>query len=171
MTPELAKTRVTERRFRIAIVIFMVGLVLSGLTAFPLLSELNFIAKLLGVPPSTTPIGQKGIEHWISTVRSGLDETYVRYPWIAYGTDWLAFGHLAIALFFVGPLIRPRDSKGVILSGVAACILVVPIALICGEIREVPLYWRLIDCSFGLFGLLPLLYCLRQLEYIRKKPD
>jgi hypothetical protein len=41
------------------------------------------------------------------------------------------------------------------------CAAVFPLALICGEIRGIPLYWRLIDCSFGLFGAIPLLYCLK----------
>ena len=30
------------------------------------------------------------------------------------------------------------------------------LALIFGPIRGIPLFWRLIDCSFGLFGAIPL---------------
>ena len=37
-----------------------------------------------------------------------------------------------------------------------ACAGVIPLALICGAIRGIPFYWRLIDCSFGIFGLIPL---------------
>lgn len=37
-----------------------------------------------------------------------------------------------------------------------ACVLVIPTALIFGEIRGIPLWWRLLDCSFGIFGLIPL---------------
>jgi hypothetical protein len=44
--------------------------------------------------------------------------------------------------------------------GLVACAGVIPLALICGPIRGIPFYWRLIDCSFGVFGALPLLYCL-----------
>jgi hypothetical protein len=40
-----------------------------------------------------------------------------------------------------------------------ACVLVVPYALIFGAIREIPMFWRIIDCSFGVFGFLPLWYC------------
>jgi hypothetical protein len=36
-----------------------------------------------------------------------------------------------------------------------------PLALICGPIRGIPFYWQLIDCSFGFFGMIPLLLCLR----------
>ena len=45
-------------------------------------------------------------------------------------------------------------------------LLVVPLAFICGAMRGIPVYWRLIDCSFGVFGVVPLLYCLRLLPRI-----
>ena len=40
-------------------------------------------------------------------------------------------------------------------------VLVVPLALICGPIRGIPFYWRLIDCSFGVLGIVPLWIALR----------
>jgi len=89
-------------------------------------------------------------------VREGLTVTYSNYPFIAYGTDWLAFGHLIIALFFIGPLIDPVRNIWVIYTGLIACVAVIPLALICGPIREIPFYWRLIDCSFGIIGFVPL---------------
>src|SRR5512133_1689351 len=39
-------------------------------------------------------------------------------------------------------------------SGSASC-------LICGSLRGIPVCWRLINCSFGVLGAMPLLYCLR----------
>ena len=53
----------------------------------------------------------------------GLDATYAAYPFIAYGTDWLAFGHLIIALFFVGPMIDPVRNVFVLRAGWWACAL------------------------------------------------
>lgn len=153
-------------RFRIVMLVFIAGLILSGITAFPLLAELRLVTSWLGLGGVTSPAGHSGLAFWILTVRFGLEDVYARYPWIAYGTDWLAFGHLVIALFFVGALIRPAESRPVIYAGIAACGLVIPLALICGMVREIPLYWRLIDCSFGLLGVIPLLYCLRLLRYI-----
>ena len=153
-------------RFRLAMVIFVFGLLASGITAFPLLNEMRLFADWLGLGAATSPDGHSGLAFWILTVRFGLEDVYARYPWVAYGIDWLAFGHIAIALFFVGPLFRPAGSQSVILAGIAACILVLPVALICGAIRGIPLYWRLIDCSFGVFGVVPLLYCLRLLRHI-----
>ena len=81
--------------------LFIVGLVISGVTAFPLLFELRILADLLP-PGDPSPIA-----FWILKVHAGLEHTYAHYPWVAYGTDWLAFGHLVIAMFFVGPLIDP----------------------------------------------------------------
>ena len=87
--------------------------------------------------------------------------TYAKYPWLAYGTDWLAFAHLVIALFFIGPFIDPLKNVWVIRAGLAACVLVPVLALICGPIRQIPFGWRLIDSSFGVIGAIPLLYALR----------
>jgi len=143
------------RRFRAVMVFFIVGLVVSGVTAFPLLTELRWLAALIP-PGSLWRVGD-----WIARVHGGLETTYAAYPWIAYGTDWLAFAHIVIAFFFVGPLVDPKGARPVLLAGIAACVAVVPLALICGPIRGIPFYWRLIDCSFGLFGIVPLLYCLR----------
>jgi hypothetical protein len=124
------------------------------------------LARWLGVGDATSTEGHTGLPFWILTVELGLREMYAAHPWIAYGTDWLAFGHIVIALFFVGPLLKPRGSAGVIYAGMAACVLVLPLALICGPIRGIPFYWRLIDCSFGVLGILPLIYCLRLLRII-----
>jgi hypothetical protein len=51
--------------------------------------------------------------------------------------------------------------------GVIACLAVVPMALIAGEMRAIPFFWRLIDCMFGLLGGLVLWRChcdIKQLE-------
>ena len=102
-----------------------------------------------------------GFDRWILTVRDGLHESYARHPWLAYGTDWLAFAHIVIALFFIGPFVDPVRNVWVLRAGLIACGLVVPLALVCGAVRQIPWGWRLIDCSFGLVGAIPLWYCLR----------
>lgn len=151
-------------RFRVAMLLFIIGLVVSGVTAFPLLWELRILCDLLDVGSATSPEGHQGMEFWILTVRHGLETTYASYPWIGYGTDWLAFGHLVIAGFFIGPMIHPATSRSAIYTGIAACIAVIPLAMICGPIRGIPFWWRIIDCSFGIIGILPLLYCLTLLK-------
>jgi hypothetical protein len=35
------------------------------------------------------------------------------------------------------------------------CVLVIPWALLFGELRDIPVSWRLIDSSFGVLGFIP----------------
>jgi len=163
----MERPQILRRRIRALLVFFMAALVVSGLTAVPLQWEMELLGEALGVPDDVNPDSLTGLQHWIATVRDGLTDTNARYPFIAYGTDWLAFAHVTIAIAFIGPLIDPVRNRWVITFGMIACILVVPTALIFGAIRGIPFYWRLIDCSFGVFGIIPLLLCrkfVRQLE-------
>ena len=154
-------------RYRISLGFFIFGLVISGVTAFPLLHELSILASWLGIDNPADYASLTGIHHWIAFVFHGLQETYASFPFIGYGTDWLAFGHLIIAIFFVGPWRDPIRNEWVLYCGIVACLAVFPLALICGAIREIPIYWRLIDCSFGLLGRFPLGYCLRLTKRMR----
>jgi hypothetical protein len=147
-------------RYRIALVLFLLGLVFSGLTAFPLLTEIHLLARLLGITDAAHYQNYAGLTHWIAYVQFGLEETYARFPFFGYGTDWLAFGHLASAAFFIRPLFKPLDSDWVLRTGLGICAAVMPVAFIAGAVRGIPVEWRLIDCSFGVFGSLPLFYCL-----------
>jgi hypothetical protein len=101
--------RKLQRRFRIVLAAFMIALVASGITAFPLLHEVGLLAEVLGVPPDAAQEDSDGLRHWVGYVHEGLEESYGKYPFLAYGTDWLAFAHIVIAVFFVGPLIRPAE--------------------------------------------------------------
>jgi len=149
--------RVLLRRIRVLMVLFIVGLVLSGLTAFPIEWGLNLIVtRILGVPDGASADGYSGMLAWLVTVRNGIQDMYGRYPWIAYGTDWLAFAHIILGILFLGALRDPVRNLWVIHFGMIACLGVIPLAMICGPLRGIPFYWRLIDCSFGLFGILPL---------------
>ena len=150
------------RGIRAVLAVFIAGLVLSGLTAFPLLHELDLLTALLG------PSRGDGFVWWIHHVRTALAETYRVWPFLGYGTDWLAFGHLVIALFFIGPLRDPVRNVWIIDAGLIACAGVIPLALICGEIRGIPFYWRLIDCSFGVLGALPLWWLRRMIRELEK---
>ena len=129
-------------------------------------------AELDGSTPWCRPSGR----HWfwslaLVKVRDALNDTYSRYPFIAYGTDWLAFGHFVIALAFLWPLKDPIRYAGLFTFGMLASILVVPFAMIMGEVRQIPWGWRFIDCSFGIAGFIPLWLCrkyARQLEALSK---
>lgn len=153
------------QRIRIAVALFIAGLVVSGVTAFPLQHELDLLAAWLGAD-GTAPEGS--LRGWIALVQRGLATTGRDFPFLAYGTDWLAFGHLVIAVFFIGVWRDPVRNVWLLHAGLIACAGVIPLALICGAIRGIPMYWRLIDCSFGIFGAPPLILVLRWTRRLEK---
>jgi hypothetical protein len=157
------------RAYRITLGLFIAGLIVSGLTAFPLLAELSLVCRWLGIDDPAAYQMLTGIRGWIAFVFFGLEKTYAAFPFVGYGTDWLAFGHLIIAMFFIGPFRDPVRNAWVPRVGLVACAAVIPLALICGAIREIPLAWRLLDCSFGVIGAFPLLYCLRLTKKISRE--
>jgi hypothetical protein len=138
---------------RILLWVFIFGVVISGMTAIPLETELGILTQWSG--------SASGTVKWFLKIRDALVETNAKYPFIAYGTDWLAFAHFVIAIAFIGPLRDPVKNIWVIEFGMIACVLVIPFALVMGGIREIPFGWRLIDCSFGAFGIIPLWFCRR----------
>lgn len=157
------------RRIRVWLAAFIIGLVLSGVTAFPLQTELGWLNSALNASP-VRPIAESvHLLPWIERVSEALNASNARYPFLAYGTDWLAFAHLVIAVAFIGPFLDPVRNRWVITFGLVACAGVIPIALIAGQIRGIPVFWRLIDCSFGVFGCVPLLICNRSILALEKQ--
>lgn len=142
-----------KKRLNALLILFIILLVLSGLTAFPLEAELAFLDSL--------QMSSVRLQHWIARVYLGIKETNVTYPFLAYGTDWLAFAHIAIAVFFFGVLKDPVRNKWILQAGMIVSAGIFPLAFIAGTIRQIPFYWQLIDCSFGVFSFLLLWYCLK----------
>ena len=142
-------------RIRLLIVFFIVALVVSGLTAFPVESELKWLLNFQNGMP-------RGLSNWLHKCYVAIADTNDKYPMLTYGYDWLAFAHLIIAMAFIGPLKDPIRNKWIIDWAIMACIAVLPLAFIAGPIREIPFFHILVDCCFGLIGLIPLLIC-RQL--------
>jgi hypothetical protein len=154
---------VLRRRIRKLLYLMMGGLLVSGLTAFPIESEIRLLVDILKIES-----GQVGIARWLVAVNNGVSATNRSYPFLAYGTDWLAFAHLMIAAIFIGPLRDPLRNRWVIDWGLLACAGVLPLALIAGPLRGIPLYWRMIDCSFGLVGAIPLWFCRRYITELEE---
>ena len=148
-----------RRRIRNWLLVFIVGLVLSGATAFPLETETRWLSRWL----HDLHIGG-ALTVWIDRTHEGLAATNTRYPFLAYGTDWLAFAHLIIAVLFVGPLRDPIREKWTLQWGLIACAGIVPLAVACGPLRGIPWGWTLVDSSFGVFGVVPLLLVLRDVK-------
>ncbi|MBT4339847.1 MAG: hypothetical protein HOD63_14745 [Bacteroidetes bacterium] len=152
-----------RKKIRIWIIFFIIALVLSGITAFPIEMQLKLAVKYLTFLPAF-------LYAWINEVYIGINSTNANFPFLAYGTDWLAFAHIVIAVAFVGPLKDPVKNIWVIQFGMIACVMVIPLALIAGAIRDIPFFWRMIDCSFGVFGIIPLYIVykyIKKLEHIR----
>ncbi len=146
-----------KRKIRRWIALFILFLILSGVTAFPVETELSFLTE----HSSSFPVF---MQLWLSKIYNAVKETNLNYVQLSYGTDWLAFAHIVIATVFIGPLIDPVKNIWVIQFGMIACIMVFPLAIIAGPIRHIPFYWQMIDCSFGVFGFIPLFICHRNIK-------
>lgn len=161
-TSQLTKKQL-QTKIKFWIAFFIVFLVLSGITAFPIESQLTMLMEHISfVPAATRP--------WLLQVHEAVQTTNANYPFLSYGTDWLAFAHIVIAIAFIGPYKDPVRNIWVLQFGIIACLMVLPLAIIAGYVREIPVYWRIIDCFFGILGSIPLYLCYRlikQLETIQ----
>ncbi len=154
------------RSIRIWLAVVIVGLFLSGVTAFPLQTELALTVRIC----AHIHLAQHApaLNAWFVRVYTALADTNAHYPFLAYGTDWLAFAHLVIAAAFIGPYIDPVRNKWFITWGFIACGGVPLLAFIAGPVRGIPFYWRLIDSSFGVFCCLCLLIIRRQVQQLER---
>lgn len=161
-----------RRKIKLLTWFFIIALVFSGVTAIPLDWELDVLAKIFGASHLSPDQATSGFVKWILIVRAGLHQTNAKFPFMAYGTDWLAFGHIAIAIAFVGALRNPVRNIWLFDFGMIACVLILPWAFVFGQLRGIPVYWRLIDCSFGVVGIVPLWFCKRwAAELSAMKPE
>jgi hypothetical protein len=152
------------RAIRLWLALLIAGLIISGVTAFPLQAELHWILIVLQTA-ALRPIAEyTHLLPWITRVHDAISSTNGQFPFLAYGTDWLAFAHLVIAIAFLGLYRDPVRNKWLITFGLVACGGVIPLAVIAGPIRGIPIAWRLIDCSFGIIGAIPLLLCRRHVH-------
>src|SRR5688572_16721300 len=150
-----------KKTIRNYILFFIFALVISGVTAFPIETELAIINNHIKVLPLF-------LQDWISKVYLAVKTTNVNYPFLSYGTDWLAFAHLVIATAFIGPLLDPVKNIWIIQWGMIACIGIFPLAFIAGPIRGIPFFHQLIDCSFGVVGFILLFKCCKKIVQLEK---
>lgn len=155
------KTDRLKKQVRNLIMLFIVCLVLSGVTAFPIETQLRILSNNIASFPEQ-------FQMWINQVYLAVKNTNENYPYLSYGTDWLAFAHIVIAVAFIGPLKDPVRNIWVIQFGMIACVMVFPLAFIAGPIRGIPFYCQLIDCSFGVFGFMLLYLVYRKIVSLEK---
>ena len=150
------REQLLRRRIKLLTWLFILGLVFSGLTAIPLEWEMNLVLKLFNASDLTPDQAGSSFVQWLLKVQEALQETNAKFPFLAYGFDWLAFGHIVIAISFIGALRDPVRNIWLFSFGMIACVLLIPWSFFFGGLRGVPIGWRLIDCSFGVLGMIPL---------------
>src|SRR5512143_3064711 len=126
-----------QRRIRFLILFFIIALSAAGLTAIPLRWELALLNQYFGVDSFMFQLWPS-IAGWISRVNDSVQNGYGQYPLLAYGTDWLAFAHIVIAMVFIGPLRDPVKNIWVIEFGMVACLLILPVC--CAHFWSHPRY-------------------------------
>src|SRR5436190_522363 len=119
-----------RRQINSWIIFFIAFIFFNGVILFPLESELGWLHSNLA--------GDGSFAQWMERVYTGVSDATHRYPFLSYGTDWLAFSHLIIAILFIGPLIDPVKNSWIIDWGIISCLLALPVALIAGPIRQIP---------------------------------
>ena len=150
-----------RRRIKALTWIFIIGLIMSGATAIPIRWEVDKLVEFLA--PNTMGVQPlESLDPFTRMLCQIQDSFYApagKNRFLFYGTDWLAFGHFVIAFAFVGALRDPVRNRWLFDFGLIACVLVIPYAMIFGEVRGIPFFWRLIDCSFGIIGFVPMWFC------------
>ena len=139
---------------------FMAALLFSGITAIPVNWELTTLLRF-------TP-QHSSLHLWLTKVLNAYQEVNERLPFLLYGYDWLAFAHIILAILFIGPYRDPVKNIWVIEFGMIACLLILPLAFTAGYFRGIPLGWQLIDCSFGVVGMVPLWIVHKKIRAIEK---
>lgn len=154
-----ARLAALRRRLRNGTAFLMLGLVLSGVTAIPIPTEMAIAGRILGPDMTAGGILPAFMAQWARQLRDGIQATQEAAPFMFYGTDWLAFGHFVIAGAFVGALRDPVRNRWLFKFGMAACVAVPLWAAAFGSIRDIPWWWRLVDASFGFIGFIPAYLC------------
>ena len=131
--------QILRRRIKRWTWFFIIGLVFSGVTAIPLVTELEWLTRWCGLESQTSATATNELARWLLRIREALQDTAARHPMLFYGTDWLAFGHLMIAVAFIGVLRDPVRNRWLFDFGLIACVLVIPFALSFGAMRGIPL--------------------------------
>ncbi|MES2619739.1 MAG: hypothetical protein V4615_02730 [Bacteroidota bacterium] len=154
------ETEQLKKQIKWMMLFFMTALIISGATAIPVEWELS---TFLSDNPADTALS-KLLHHVLEAVR----ETNYKFPFLMYGYDWLAFAHFVIAVVFIGVIKDPVRNIWVIEFGTIACLMIIPFAFLFSAIRGLPVWWSVIDSSFGIFGILPLWWTRKKILLLEK---
>lgn len=152
---------------RFWLIVFSAALIASGMTAIFAREGLRLLSPLFSQGSFFQSLWPSMAE-WLTLVYQAIEKTYDKYPFLAYGYDWLAFGHFIIAIPFLMAIRDPIKHSWVITYGISACVAVLPFAIVFGAIREIPLFWRVVDTMFGVGGMIVLLILRAQLKKVEE---
>jgi hypothetical protein len=152
------------RRAKWMLGIVAIGLLLSGVTVWPAVSELRTAVDLAW--GTAQPSGD--IHGFVVDVIEGLEETNETYPFLLYGYDWLAFAHIVLAILFIGAVRDPVRNKWIVQCGLIMCALIVVLAGVCIPLRGIPWQWFFIDLSFGVVAAVLLGIALRDIRRVER---
>ena len=137
-----------------------VGLLLSGVTIWPVVWELKTFVHL--VWGDAEPAGP--VHALILQTIEAIRYTESRYPFLMYGYDWLAFAHIMLAVLFLGALRDPVRNVWIVQFGLIACAAVPVLAGICIPLRQMPFAWFWVDFAFAPLAAIPLAIALRDIN-------
>jgi hypothetical protein len=155
------------RQIKTLMAVAVMGLVLTVFVSFPIVTHTGYLGELAG---SNSALGGlfPDLAMWVDYVADAVASTDQNYPFLFYMSDWLVFAHIAIALFFIGAYRDPVRNIWIIEAGLISCILVIPLAAIAGEVRGIPVFWRLGDMSFGIVCFVPLWFARKWTKELEK---
>jgi hypothetical protein len=142
-------------KIRLMMSIVIAGMLITAIAAFPIVTNIQLLNQVVGKGTAMgnflPPLGE-----WITYTSSTVADLDREHPFLFYASDWMVFAHLIIAIVFIGPWRDPKKNIWVMEWGMIACLAIIPTAMIAGEIREIPFFWRLVDCMFGIICIIPL---------------
>ncbi len=148
------------KRAKLMLAIVVFGLLVSGITVWPMVPELKWAAGLVWGDAEPTGV----LHSFVLRAIEGLEYVQAHYPFLLYGYDWLAFAHLMLAILFAGAIRDPVRNIWVVQCGLIMCVLVPVLAGICIPIRGLPSCWFLIDSAFAPAAGIPLWIALRDIR-------
>lgn len=159
MKKEKKQSFTTRFEIKALIAVYVIALIISGATAMIVPEGIAWLNEVV-------PLSWHTIHGWIHHVHLQIQASP---QFLLYGYDWLAFAHYAIALSFYGVWIDPVRNKWIIEWAMWTSLLIFPLAFIMGAIRGIPFWWQLIDCSFGVVSMIPLIMIHRRIVLLEQE--
>lgn len=158
----------TLRKIRAVMGLAITGMIITIIISFPIVTHVNVLARWAGTGSMLGDIFPT-VGAWVDHVQAGVSQTNLTYPFLFYMSDWLVFAHVVIAIFFIGAYRDPVRNIWIIEASMMACVLVIFVAAIAGDVRGIPIFWRVADASFGIVCFFPLWFArkwTKQLEMV-----